>query len=102
MILPPILDSLLWDWFGEGMLEDASKSGARGSSDKGKPHLQDCEVTVDSATKETLDLISGKTGESAGEIIGRLVRDEANKAEVPSPGEEQLDDLPEYELGGGV
>ena len=84
------------------MLEDDSKSGARGSTDSGKIHRQDCEVTVDSATKETLDLISGKTGESAGEIVGRLVRDEANKAEVPCPGEEQLDDLPEYELGGGV
>lgn len=102
MILPPTLDSLLLDWFGEGMSEDASKSGARVSSDTGKNHLQDWEVTVGSATKETLDLISGKTGESASEIIGRLVRDEANKAEAPSPGEEQLDDLPEYELGGGV
>ena len=102
MILPPTLDSLLLDWFGEGMSEDASKSGARVSSDTGKNHLQDLEVTVGSATKETLDLISGKTGESASEIIGRLVRDEANKAEAPSPGEEQLDDLPEYELGGGV
>lgn len=102
MILPQTLDSLLLDWFGEGMSEDASKSGARVSSDTGKNHLQDWEVTVGSATKETLDLISGKTGESASEIIGRLVRDEANKAEAPSPGEEQLDDLPEYELGGGV
>ena len=102
MILPQTLDSLMLDWFGEGMSEDASKSGARVSSDTGKNHLQDWEVTVGSATKETLDLISGKTGESASEIIGRLVRDEANKAEAPSPGEEQLDDLPEYELGGGV
>ena len=73
MILAPTLDSILLDWFGEGMLEDASKSGARGSRDTGKTHLQDWELTVSSATKETLDLISGKTGESASEIIGRLV-----------------------------
>ena len=89
------------------MLEDHSNSGARrfsetGSPEKGSANLEEWGITVDSITKKTLDLISAKTGESASEIIVRLVRDEADNVESLPAGEEKLDDLPEYEWGGGV